>query len=239
MSGLTLYKWPCYCDLLVASRVQHLSQNTIASAIPALALGLFEHHWDYPRTAHVTTIQVTLLWLMTDSSWFHCYNYYYLLVLWCLVLTFRLLNYCRLIDWWMIPNLLHCSLLSILHYSLLTFTKHLLGVLCLHQMLLSYYVWDKVGVWEKGVMKISSPRDISRRRKTYFSSFLLFVTIFIRLKNYFLLIIHYTCSLSMNVFFSLFFFACAICVHWTHIFTYKHIKKVKYHFDKRWAERDK
>lgn len=118
---LTLYKWPCYYDLHVASRVQHLSQNTIAFAIPALALKLFERH--------LTMIQVTYyFWLMTDySSWVH---YCYLLVmLWCLVLTSRLLNYWRLLDWWTILNLLHCSLISILHYSLLTFTKHLLRVM--------------------------------------------------------------------------------------------------------------
>lgn len=49
-----------------------------------------------------------------------------MLMFWCyLVMIFRLLNYWRLIDWWMILNLLHCSLLLILHYSLLTFTKHI------------------------------------------------------------------------------------------------------------------
>lgn len=126
---LTLYKWPCYCDLLEASQVQHWSQNTVASAIPALALGPSEHHyWSYPRMA----VQVTLAlnWLMTDSSWIHCYYYYYLIaMLWCFVMTFRLLNYWRLTDWWTILNLLHCSLISILHYSLLTFTKHLVRVM--------------------------------------------------------------------------------------------------------------
>lgn len=131
---------------------------------------------------------------------------------WCyLVMIFRLLNYWRLIDWWMILNLLHCSLLLILHYSLLTFTKHVVFLSFLFlffKMLLSC---------RKGKIFLFNVKNIFFFHHTcllfffllldslslfscwFYSIFLLASTKIILLLCYLLLTLDYTCSLHFHV----------------------------------------
>lgn len=127
---LTWYKWLCFGDSREASPVPHLIPSRAASVVPVPASTPSQHRCSV-FGSEVGSGRWFLLILLLGvisrvwcrlgpafcSTWFHGWHFRWLL-------DWRSGYWCWWVDWWWtVRNLLHRSLLLILHFSLLTFTE--------------------------------------------------------------------------------------------------------------------